>query len=306
MSFATGIKSELLRIENKKSCCARAELCGILCYSGFVTESPARKSLKIATENAASARRFFSLLKSCFGIAGTLFTNHSRGGGNAYGILVDSGAHIDTILEGLSLGSAAEGIHYRIPANIFEKTCCARAFLRGAFLGGGSITNPEKEYHLEFSSTKEALAADMVKLFAIFDLAARVVQRKTSFVTYFKSSSEIGDVLNIIGARTSYMDLMNVCIMKETRNNVNRKVNCETANMDKTINAAMEQIRAIHRLQKSGRFESLPLHLQETGLARLSAPEASMTELGQMMKVSKSGINHRMRRLMQMAEDRKG
>lgn len=300
MSFASGIKSELLRIENKKACCALAELCGILCFGGTREPKDGEICLRILTENAASARRCFLLFKQCFGIVATVLKNRSRLGGNAYGITVCGAENVNRVLEGLLIFDK-EKIYRHIPEKLVKESCCMRAFLRGAFLGGGSVTNPEKEYHLEFSMQSKTLAEELSALFENFDLAARIVLRKTSYVVYFKNSEEIGDVLNIIGATRAYMELMNIRILKETRNNVNRKVNCETANMDKAIEAAMVQIQAIKKLQKSGKLETLPPTLVETGLARLGAPDASMAELGKALGISKSGINHRMRKLMEIA-----
>ncbi len=303
MSFASGIKSELLRIENKKECCTAAEISGIICFGGTVYTEGDVQCLKISTENTATARRCFSLMKQFFGLSGTILKNHSRaGGGNAYGITVCDTASVQRILKDTAQENGENGMLRRIPKAYFEDVCCRRAFLRGAFLGGGSITNPEREYHLEFSTPSTQLASDLEAVFSEFDITARTVKRKTSYVVYFKNSEEIGDVLNIIGAHKSYMELMNVRIMKETRNRVNRKVNCENANMDKAIDAAMQQVKAITKLQNSGRFESLLPALQETAMARLASPEATMTELGNMLGVSKSGINHRMRRLMEIAE----
>ena len=303
MSFASGIKSELLRIDNKKECCTAAEISGIMCFGGTIYKEAETLCLKISTENTATARRCFSLMKQFFGLSGTLSQNHSRaGGGNAYGITVCGTEEVCRVLEATGQRGEGDTLLRRVPQAYFESACCRRAFLRGAFLGGGSVTNPEKEYHLEYSTPSPALAADVEALFAEFDIGAKTVQRKTSYVVYFKNSEEIGDILNIIGAHKSYMELMNVRILKETRNRVNRKINCETANMDKAIDAAMEQIRAITCLEKSGRLETLLPALQETARARTENPEATMTELGNMLGVSKSGINHRMRRLMEMAE----
>lgn len=300
MSFASEIKSELLRTETKKMCCSRAELCGLMCFGGTVL--PGGK-LRISTENNAAARRCFSLIKDCFGISGEIITNHSRAGkgGNAYAILIESPQDTYRILSGLSLIDK-KTVSFSIREDALENPCCHRAFLRGAFLGGGSVANPEKEYHLEFTTPRQPLAEDTVRLFAEFGLSARIVRRKTSYVVYFKSSEEIGDVLNIIGAHTAYMELMNVRILKETRNQVNRRVNCETANLDKAVDAAQAQVRAIRQLQKTGRFESLPPQLRETAEMRLAFPEAPLSELGNLLGVSKSGINHRMRRLMELAK----
>ncbi len=301
MSFASEIKSELLRTEIKKDCCARAELCGLVCFCGAVLPGG---SVRISTENAATARRGFTLLRDCFGISGEIITNHSRAGkgGNAYAISIENSSDALGMLSGLSLLSG-HAVSFRVQEYILKNPCCRRAFLRGAFLGSGSVANPEKEYHLEFTTPRQGLAEDTVALFAEFGLTARVVQRKSNQVIYFKSSTEIGDVLNIIGAHTAYMELMNVRILKETRNQVNRRVNCETANLDKAVDAAQIQLDAIRRLQKSGRLVSLSPGLKEAAELRLAYPEAPLSELGEMLHISKSGMNHRMRKLTALAED---
>lgn len=300
MSFASEIKSELLRMESKKACCEKAELCGLMCYAGTVLSGG---KIKITTENAATARRGFTLIKDCFGITGEIVTNHGRQGkgGNAYSILVETPGEALGMLSGLFLMDR-HAVSFRIREEILPSPCCLRAFLRGAFLGGGSVANPEKEYHLELTTPRPLLAEDTVRLFESFGLGAKIVQRKTSHVVYFKSSEEIGDVLNIIGAHSAYMELMNVKILKETRNQVNRRVNCETANLDKAVDAAQLQVQAIRRLEKAGRLSSLSPSLQETARARLDFPEAPLSELGQMLKISKSGINHRMRKLVALSE----
>ncbi len=300
MSFASEIKSELLRTEVKNTCCERAELCGLILFCGAIL--PGGK-LRISTENAGAARRGFSLIKALFGIRGELLTNtgHKGKGGTAYAISIETPGETLQILSGLSL-MEAKTVSFRVRENIVEKPCCMRAFLRGAFLGGGSVANPEKEYHLEFTTPRLALAQDTVRLFSAFGLTARIVQRKASHVVYFKSSEEIGDVLNIIGASYAYMELMNVRILKEKRNQVNRRVNCESANLDKTVDAAQVQKQAIYRLQKKGKFSSMPPQLRETAEMRLAFPEAPLSEIAFLLGVSKSCINHRMRKLVELSE----
>lgn len=300
MSFASEIKSELLRTEDKSACCTRAELCGLVLYAGAIL--PGGK-LRISTENAATARRGFSLIKELFDIKSEILTNHSHKGkgGNAYSISIETPKETLRVLSGLSL-MEAKTVSFRVREEIVANPCCMRAFLRGAFLGGGSVANPEKEYHLEFSTTRTSLAEDTVRLFSSFGLTARIVTRKGSQVVYFKSSEEIGDVLNIIGAAYAYMELMNVRILKEKRNQVNRRVNCESANMDKTVDAAQTQKNAILHLQKKGRFSSMPPKLRETAEMRLAFPEAPLSEIASLLGVSKSCVNHRMRKMVELAE----
>lgn len=300
MSFASEIKSELLRTEDKNICCIKAELCGLVLYGGAIL--PGGK-LRISTENAATARRGFTLIKELFGIKSEILTNFSHKGKEtrAYSISVETPKETLRVLSGLSL-MEAKTVSFRVREEIVANPCCMRAFLRGAFLGGGSVANPEKEYHLEFTTSRLPLAEDTVRLFSSFGLTARIVRRKQSYVVYFKSSEEIGDVLNIIGASYAYMELMNVRILKEKRNQVNRRVNCETANMDKALDAAQIQKQAIYRLQKKGRFSAMDAKLRETAEMRLAFPEAPLSEIASLLGVSKSCVNHRMRKLVELAE----
>lgn len=302
MSFASGIKSELLRIENKHDCCAAAELCGIMSY-GVTIAMKDKDAFRITTENAASARRCFALLKRLFGISGLILSSKGHGGKgkNSYSIVLSD--KDETILKTLGFKKTGNKITFSVNEKIEKNGCCRRAFIRGAFLGGGSATNPEKEYHLEVATHEKKLSEDFTRLLEYYGIEAKTVIRKSSYVTYFKSSDEISDVLSVIGAHNSLMELMNIKILKETRNNVNRVVNCENANMDKTLDAAFIQIDAINRLKKTGRFERLPEGLKELSKLRLLYPDASLGELGSMMRITKSGVNHRFRKIVEIARE---
>ncbi len=306
MSFASDIKNELLRAENKTECCAIAELCGIICYAGSISYTDDEMELRIATESAAAARRCFALLKRVFGIAGDV--NFARGrsgrGGNAYHILVTGEDTVNIVLYGLYLYDERYlgHISFRVNPVVEESACCKKAFIRGAFLGGGSITNPEKAYHLEFITHHLNLSRDMERLLESFGTTPKTVLRKSNYVTYFKSGDEIGDVLSIIGAHKSLLEFMNIRIMKETRNYVNRKVNCETANLDKTLDAAFLQVSAIKKIKKAGKFEALPQTLKEPALLRLRYKDASLKEIGNMLGLTKSGVNHRFRKIIEISE----
>lgn len=305
MSFASDIKNELLRAENKTECCAIAELCGIVCFAGSIVYSNGGKKLKITTESAAAARRCFSLIKRIFGISGAVEFAQGRSGrgGRSYSIEISGHDAVNIVLYGLYLyDDKYQGhIAFRVNERIEESACCRRSFVRGAFLGGGSMSNPEKTYHLEFVTHHKNLSRDMERVLESFQINPKTVMRKSNYVTYFKNSDEIGDVLSIIGAHKSLLEFMNVQIIKETRNYVNRKVNCETANLDKTLNAAFLQISAIEKIQAAGVFDSLPDKLKEPARLRLKFREASLGEIGNMLGLTKSGINHRFRKIMEIA-----
>mgnify|MGYP003292271518 CR=1 FL=1 len=298
MSFASDIKLELLQEEMRNPCCVRAELCALVCFSGAVLP-PGR--VRISTENAAVAQRGYSLIKEYTGIAGEIVTTPPRGvrGKSTYAIEIKKEEDGLRLLSALGLLSK-NGVSFR--ANAVEEACCRRAFLRGAFLGGGTVANPEKEYHMEITTPREGLSEDIVSMFSSFGLTARTCRRKMNYVVYFKSSEEIGDALNIIGAPMAYMEFTSVRILKERRNSVNRRVNCESANLDKTIDAGQTQLAAIRRLSACGKLSSLPDTLRETAEARIENPEATLSELAAILKISKSGAAHRMRKLLEISK----
>lgn len=193
------------------------------------------------------------------------------------------------------------------PANqlLVQMSCCRRAFIRGAFLASGSISNPEKSYHFEIVCASEARAVQLQALIGAFDLDAKIVQRKKHFIVYIKEGAQIVDMLNIMGAHVSLMNLENIRIVRDMRNNVNRKVNCEAANINKTVNAAVRQLEDIRYLEAVEGLEALPDGLADVAAARLAHPDASLKELGEMLSppVGKSGVNHRLRKISQLAED---
>lgn len=311
MTFGMKIKSEILRYENKHELCCKAELCGMICFGSKLVYSSKGKGIKFTTENAASARRCFSLIKHAFGISGGITCTKSRlvKGNNSYSVIVSENEAVK-IFRGLDLydDEFVERVVFKISPKIVAMHCCKKAFVRGAFIGSASVINPEKGYHLEFVTSRLQLTKDFCELLKEFDLSPKTVARKSSYVVYFKGSDEIGDILNIIGAHNAFMDLMNIKIIKETRNNVNRKVNCENANMDKTIDAAILQTEAIKRIQEKGAFDSLPKSLKKIAELRLRHTEMSLKDLGELMvpKISKSAVNHRFRKIMELDKKLEG
>jgi hypothetical protein len=200
---------------------------------------------------------------------------------------------------------------YQIHPLIIQSTCCKRAYIRGAFLGGGSLSDPEKTYHLEFVNPNKAHSIALQELINSFGMDAKIVQRKRYYVVYLKEGSQIVDLLNIMEAHIALMDLENVRILKEMRNNVNRIVNCETANINKTVSASVKQLEDIHYIEESVGLEQLPGPLEEIASIRIQYPSASLKELGTYLDppVGKSGVNHRLRKISAIAEklrDEKG
>ncbi|HHT51493.1 MAG TPA: DNA-binding protein WhiA [Eubacteriaceae bacterium] len=315
MTFSTRTKNEISRIPIGNNKAALAELSALIHMGGTIFFSgKSNIGFKITTENPAIARRVFSLLKIKFGTQTELSVkkNAQLKKNNIYSIVVSSALGAEDIL--LQTGiikqnpeSNVKEINYEIPKKLIEEEKCKRAYLRGAFLGGGSISDPEKTYHLEFVTFNEKYSYELCKLINSFGLSAKVVQRKNNFVVYLKEGEQIVTILNIIQAHNALFELENIRIFKDMRNNVNRIVNCETANLSKTVNAALRQIENIKYIKDNMGLSKLPPNLREVAELRLNYQEASLKELGKMLipPIGKSGINHRLRKIDKIAEDLK-
>ncbi|MEK8132567.1 DNA-binding protein WhiA [Paenibacillus filicis] len=304
MSFAAQTKKELTLMESD-ACCERAELSSLIRMNGSVQLSSQKIVLDISTENAAIARRIYSLLKKTFQVHTELLVRKKMRlkKNNVYIVRVP--AQVQHILKGLELVSEGFLFTDGIDESIIKKDCCKRAYLRGAFLAGGSVNNPEgSSYHLEIYSMYEEHCKALCKLANEFDLNARCIERKKGFVLYIKEGEKIIEFLSLIGAHQALLRFEDVRIMKDMRNSVNRLVNCETANLNKTIGAAVRQIDNIRLLQKEVGLENLPEKLREVAEIRLRHPDMNLKEVGDMLKgsVSKSGVNHRLRKIDELAE----
>jgi len=288
-----------------ESCCERAELSALIRMNGSVGLTNKRIVLDIATENAAIARRMFMLLKRHFQVPTELLVRKKMRlkKNNVYIVRIPS--RVEELLQELSITTEGFQFHAGIDKNLIRKPCCKRAYLRGAFLAGGSVNNPEgSSYHLEIASMYEEHCRALVELANRFQLNARFIERKKGFILYIKEGEKIIELLNIIGAHQALFKFEDVRIMRDMRNSVNRIVNCETANLNKTIGAAVRQIDNIKLLQKEVGLENLPEKLREVAEIRLKYPEINLKELGDMLggRVSKSGVNHRLRKLDELAE----
>lgn len=312
MSFSQVAKNELCRMPVEERCCQIAELSGMMKMSGAINiGSRAGIGFRITTENPAIARRGFTLIKSVFGKHAEIMVkkNNSLKKNNIYilSLTPEIGAK-DILIETGILKESKEGVLgfvNKISPIIISKECCKRAYIRGAFLGSGSISNPEKTYHMEFVSTSLEQAEDLMKLINSFVSNAKVIQRKNSFVVYLKEGDQIIDILSVIGAHTALLELENVRIYKEVRNNVNRIVNCETANLNKTVDAAVRQIESIKFIKEKCGFRRLNPGLKEVAELRLNYPDISLKEMGEMLSppIGKSGVNHRLRKIEKIAEE---
>ncbi|AKN32861.1 sporulation regulator WhiA [Clostridium carboxidivorans P7] len=311
MSFSLKVKNEVCRYVEMSKSQAIAELSAIMKVSGTLLLGGNKQfSFKVTTENPAIARFVFKLLKDHFGIHTKIMVKKSNSlkKNNVYMILITEEMGVKDLLKEVGLLKERENIFaldYSIPEDILEDENCKRAYIRGAFLGGGSVSNPEKTYHLEFVTHDNEYADDLSSLINQYGLNSKVIQRKSSFIVYIKEGEQIVDLLNIISAHSSLLELENVRIMKEMRNNVNRLVNCETANLSKTVNAAVRQVESIKIIQKEIGLTRLPKNLREIAELRLNYPDESLKELGEMLNppVGKSGVNHRLRRIEKIAEE---
>lgn len=295
-SFAGKVKNELCRVPVQRLCCARAEAYGVLLYGN--TFSPTE--VRLITESADFAARLPRLFQRAFGLKFDRLPEEERGK-LIFGITDRS--KLDRIINQLGY-DPRQNLVLHVNFGLLEDECCRTAFLRGAFLAGGSVTDPEKRYHLELDTGHAQASREVATLLTEMGFLPHSVRRGGSSVIYFKQSEHIEDLLTTIGAPAAAMDIMTAKVDKEIRNGANRAMNCDMANVNKTIDAALEQKNAIQRLQENGRLERLPEKLRQTALLRLQYPEMSLSQLVEKCDppVTKSCMNHRMRKLLEEAK----
>lgn len=304
MSFAAQTKKELTMVQAKE-CCSKAELAALIRMNGAVQISEKRIYLDISTENAAIARRIYTLIKSLYQLHVEILVQKKMRlkKNNIYIVRVPN--QVQELLEGLSIVSTGFQFVSGISSKMIQKKCCKRSYLRGVFLAAGSVNNPEgSSYHLEIASMYEEFCLALCELANEYDLNARCIERKKGYVFYLKEGEKIIKFLSIIGAHQALLKFEDVRIMRDMRNSVNRIVNCETANLNKTIGASMRQIDNIKLLELEVGLENLPDKLREVAEIRLQHPDLNLKEVGDMLhdKVSKSGVNHRLRKIDKLAE----
>lgn len=304
MSYASEVKKELTTLEVHREH-AKAELTALIRMSGSVSIYNQKLILNIQTENAAIARRMYSLLKDHYGTEGELLVRRKMKlkKNNIYIVRVKQG--VKELLFDLDI---FDGLHFKthISKEIMENDQKQRSYLRGAFLAGGSVNSPEtSRYHLEIYSNYEDHNQDICTIMNKFDLNARTIDRRNGYITYLKEAEKIADFLALIGAHNSMMKFEDIRIVRDMRNSVNRLVNCENANMNKTIDAAARQIANIQFISSTVGLDKLPEKLREIAVLRIENPDVSLKELGEMVPsglISKSGINHRLRKINEYAE----
>lgn len=309
LTFSGKVKEELSRNWAESVHCQVAEIAAIVSMCGKVSiDSKERYTVKVRTENIAVARKYFTLLKKTFNIKTETFVSTYRSNGNvSYTVIVKEHEDAMKVLKTVGLVDQDGEIVEELSTNhnpVVYRSCCKRAFLRGAFLAAGSMSHPEKSYHIEVVCATRPKARQIQMLINSFGLEAKVIQRKKSHIVYLKEGSQIVDLLNVMEAPIALMEMENVRILKEMRNSVNRQVNCETANINKTVSAAVKQIEDITYIQQTIGLTKLPEGLQEIAEVRLMHPNASLKELGDLLAepIGKSGVNHRLRKLSEIAE----
>ena len=309
MSFSSEVKEELAKQISTKKHCQLAEIMAMLSVDGRLERENNGVKILLHTENELLAEKYIILLNKAFQIHGQVQMKEHQNLKNlcTYQIEISDPIQVERMLQSLKIkNSQGELVHPDLLADglLLQQSCCKRAFVRGAFLASGSISNPEKSYHFEIVCQNLKKAKVIQRIYTEFELDAKIVLRKKYYVVYLKEGAQIVDALNIMEAHIALMNLENVRILKEMRNTVNRKVNCETANINKVVNASYRQMEEIRFLQSRQMLEELPENLQEMALTRLEYPEASLKELGELLNppVGKSGVNHRLRKISEIAE----
>lgn len=312
LTFSGKIKEELARHWSEARHCQIAEIAAIVSMCGRVCISSREEySIKVRTENLSVARKCFTLLQKTFNIKAEILVLRNKNKENvSYTVFVKRHEDAVKVLQASKLmdedGEISE--EFSVVKNlIIQHSCCKRAFIRGAFLAAGSMSNPEKSYHIEIVCAAEKKAEQLKDIINRFGLDAKVIVRKKSYVVYLKEGSQIVDLLSVMEAPVALMEMENIRILKEMRNSVNRKVNCETANINKTVSAAVKQADDIRYIRDTIGLGALPEGLQEIAGLRLEYPNATLKELGDLLLVplGKSGVNHRLRKLSEIAEDLK-
>lgn len=308
MNFSTYVKEELCRIKVEDEALKVSALAGIVRMDGTILIGAQKSvSLELISENPSVAKLSYLWIKELFKVECTITIQRRQKlkKNNRYIVSIPNQRQMRSILYALGMMND-DGMFFNtgIPEELIDRDDKRRAYLRGVFLGGGSISDPLKSYHLEIVANSENYAELIQNLIAIYGIEAKVSYRKENIIVYLKESNQISDFLALIGAHEAMMELENIRINKTMRNAVNRRVNCETANLNKSVNAAQRHIQIIREIENKVSIDALPETLRSIALLRINHPEASLKELGELMTppIGKSGVNHRMRRIEEFAE----
>lgn len=317
MSFSGEIKDEIARQVPENEHCLRAETAAVIRFAGKICNIPGQESILVETENVGLAKKYLQLIKKAFHIQVDLeIRKRPSGKNNLYSILLSEQEarkfeqETGRVREEKVAQVITETSRWEEPdfaRRLLKSSCCRRAFIRGAFLASGSMSNPGKSYHFEIVCQDEQTAKDLQAVIRTFDVHAKTVARKNKYVVYLKDSTEIVDILNVMEAHQSLMELENIRIIKDIRNCANRQYNCDSANINKMVQAAARQLEDIHYIEQHMGLEQLPPALQEMARVRLEHPDVSLQELGTLLDppVGKSGVNHRLRKLGEIVQELK-
>lgn len=298
ISFSAGAKAEICRTIPHRECCALAQCFGILLFGNCFSAD----GIRIITESREFGQSLPKLFQNAFDLEFDSFPSMESGGKLVFQI--DDPEKLDVILDAYGFDRNTVSLHVNLP--IVEEDCCKNAFLRGAFLAGGSVTDPAKSYHLEITTTHKSVARETYALMQeALGFYPKIASRGGSDVLYFKQSDMICDFLTYLGAHVASMNIMETKLEKELTNKVNRRCNCDDANLSKVVEAAQEQLAAIRTLRELDILEHLPQKLQDAAKAREQNTAGSLTELAAMMDppISKPAMNNRMKKLMQLAKE---
>ena len=315
MSFSSEVKAELAGSISGARHCQIAELAAMISMVAYVrywSDEPER--LVIETERSVIAKEIAALIRRLFGYIPESSVKRTGVNSRVYRMVIPSSELVRNVLVTLKIehGQALPGKNpcqlMKVSRMVVSQDCCRRAYLKGIFMTSGSISDPNKGYHMEIVCDNEGRAQFIQEIINGFGIEARIIQRKKYYVVYLKDGEMIVDMLGIMGAHISLMDMENIRIRKDIRNNINRRVNCEAANLNKTVSAAVKQVNDINYIIQTRGIDYLPDNLQELAIARLDNEDASLKELGEMMTppIGKSGVNHRLRKISEIAEDLRG
>lgn len=305
MSFTDQVKEELTHKTKYSYSEQLAELAALIRIDGSIQIANKHLAVKITLYHGNLARRIYSLIKERFGFNMEIRVRQDKkfNLSHSYDIIVTPQPGVREFLLELGFLTPENNLVFHIKEDYLESRKLAQAYLRGIFLGGGSVNSPQSEYHLELRCERESLAQDLKELLAKFELEAHQTKHKGNNVIYFKSYADVVKVLNIIGAHQAMLKMENDHIVKQLKNNVNRRVNFETANLEKSVSAAMDQLEYIDIIEREKGLDSLSSGLLEMAEVRRENPYASLKELGKILDLSKSGVNHRLRRIKKIAEN---
>ena len=296
MSYSSDTKEELCRLAPESNCCATAECYGMLLFGNTFS----MREIKIITGNKSLGERIVALFIKAFNTSFDIMPDEDQEGKQAY--IINKADKITRIFE--TYGFSKENLlAHHVNLGILEEDCCRVSFARGAFLTGGAVTDPAKSYHLEIVTAHYNVSRQTYSLLLELELLPKETSRSGNYIIYFKHSTAIEEFLTLIGAPIHAMKLMSTKIEKDMRNTVNRKVNCDTANVSKTVDASAVQLEAITRLNVSGKLEKLSPKLQQAAMLRINNPELSIKELADISTppITKSCMNHRIRRLAELS-----